>query len=272
MVSTKVWTPNGISLRDEEGKYVDTYGTFSINMGMRAMGLQVISQVDGFDIWTPKPNDRNPSSRQMGAIGTRTAWGFCRAFDESLEIPAIVLASESGTTRNGRVATTIVVRADNDITILAKPFEHAGNRMVSYDDVNGQMAADLASALKPGDFVTLHRSAVAGMLMYRGLTSPYSRDRRGPQPHVLALCSVNKVEKDGQDVFDIANYPAIEGFSGVAGPENLPTVKIDVFQALQPEYVEKLAAMAYPADHTKAPARTSSVDSSMDLDAILSGS
>ena len=270
MVSTKVWTPNGISLRDEEGKYVDSYGSFAINMGIRSMSLQVLSQVDGFEYWTPRPNDRNPSSRQMGAIGARTAWGFCRAYDDVLEIPAVVLASESGNTRNGRVATTSVVRAFDGTTLLVKPFEHAGSRMVSYDDVNGQMAADLASALEPGDFVILHRSAVAGMLMYRGLTSPYSRDRRGPQPHVLALCSVDKVEKDGREVFNIANYPAIEGFSGLAGPENLPTVKIDVFQALHPEQIEKLAAMSFP-EGAEEPDE-GPIDSSIeDLSAILAG-
>ena len=271
----KTWKPNGISVRDEEGNYAESYNSFKLNMAIRNCGLHVIGEIDGFAFWTPRTNDRNPDSREYGAVGTRMAWGFNRAFGEDLDIPAFVVASKVGNTQSGRVATTSIVTAlvgDVPITAVVGPYDHAGSRMVSYDDVNGKMAMDLAEALVPGRTVMLHLSPNAGPLMYKGLVSPWNRDRRGAlAPHSLTYLTIDSADdlETGHELFNTVMYPAEEGFSGVACPPNLPEIRIDIFR-VDAEIASKLMATQEPQD-AEAPATVSGVESSMDLDAILSG-
>ena len=274
----KTWKPNGISVRDEQGNYAESYNSYKIAMAIRNCGLHVIGEIDGFDFWTPRTNDRNPDSREYGAVGTRMAWGFNRTFGEDLDVPAFVVASEVGNTQSGRVATTTIVTAlvgDIPVTAAVGPYDHAGSRMVSYDDVNGKMAHDLAEALVPGRTVMLHLSPNAGPLMYKGLVSPWNRDRRGAlAPHSLTYLTIDSVDdlETGQELFNTVMYPAMEGFSGVACPPNLPEIRIDIFRGIDAEIKSKLMATQEPQD-AEAPAQASSVESSMvDLDAILSGS
>jgi hypothetical protein len=272
----KTWKPNGISVRDEQGNYAESYNSFKLNMAVRNCGLHVIGEIDGFDFWTPRTNDRNPDSREYGAVGTRMAWGFNRMFGEELEIPAFVSASEVGNTQSGRTATTSIVTAMVDgvlTTAAVGPYEYAGSRMVSYDDINGQMARDLAEVLVPGQIVLLHLSPNAGPLMYKGLTSPWNRDRRGGLvPHTLTYLTIDSVDdQNGKELFNTVMYPAAEGFSGLPCPPNLPEVRIDIFRGVGAEIEGKLAAMKEPHG-VATPFEASGVDSSIgDLEAILAG-